>query len=130
MVMNDLGETLVQNPLAVALLGDERRYAGGRPRRSRIYRWFTDADAARAWHPAGEHDRLSRSYAAALHIAMARHPDDAHGRALVAALGERSPEFAMLWAEHDVSWRMGVEPKTHPAPAGRPMELECQLLID
>lgn len=130
MVMNDLGEALVQNALAIALLGDERRFAPGDLRRSRIFRWFADAEAERAWHPDDEHDRLSRSYAASLHIAMARHPDDAHGHALVAALNERSPEFAQLYAEHDVSWRMGVEPKTILHPQVGRLELECQLLID
>jgi transcriptional regulator with XRE-family HTH domain len=94
MVLNDLGETLAQNPLSVALFGDERRFAAGDLRRSRIYRWFTDPDE-RALHPDDEHNRLSRSYAATLHVAMARRPDDEHARTLVAALSAQSPEFAV-----------------------------------
>jgi transcriptional regulator with XRE-family HTH domain len=35
-VMSDLGETLVQNPLAVALLGDQTRFTG--PARHMLYR--------------------------------------------------------------------------------------------
>jgi MmyB-like transcription regulator ligand binding domain len=38
-VVTSLGETLVQTPPAVALLGDETAYAG--PDRSMVYRWFT-----------------------------------------------------------------------------------------
>lgn len=128
MVLNDLGEALAQNALAVALLGDETRFAPGDPNRSRIYRWFTDA-GERALHAPEEHDRLARSYAAALHVAMARHPDDPHGRELVAALNERSPVFAERYAEHDVSWRPGPEPKVFLHPQVGRLELECQVLI-
>lgn len=77
-VMTDLAETLVQNPMAVALLGDESRFALGSLERSRFYRWFTDPQE-RAIHADDEHDRISRSYASALRVAMGRHPDDARG---------------------------------------------------
>jgi hypothetical protein len=128
MVLNDLGEALAQNALSVALVGDESRFAVGDLERSRIYRWFTDL-RERALHAPEEHDRLSRSYAATLHIATARHPDDPRARALVAALNERSPEFATLYAEHDVSWRPGPEPKTFLHPQVGRLELECQVLV-
>src|SRR5579859_1941925 len=42
MVTNDLGEVLAQNPLGVALIGDETRFAPDDPARSRFHRWFTD----------------------------------------------------------------------------------------
>lgn len=129
MVLNDLGETLAQNPLSVALFGDEQRFPAGDLRRSRIYRWFTDP-AERALHPDDEHDRLSRSYAATLHVAMARHPGDEHARRLVNDLEARSSEFAALYAAHDVSWQPGVEPKTILHPQVGRLELECQVLID
>jgi transcriptional regulator with XRE-family HTH domain len=127
MVVNDLGEALAQNPLAVALHGDETRFARDDPQRSRIYRWFT-VPAERALHAPEEHDRLSRSYVAALRIGRARHPDDPRGRALVDRLLERSPEFADLWAAHDVSWRPGIEPKVFLHPQVGRLELECQVL--
>lgn len=128
MVTNDLGEALAQNPLAVALLGDETRFARDAPERSRFYRWFTDP-AERALHASEEHDRLSRSYVSALRIAMARHPEDPRGRALVDRLLRDSPEFALLWADHDVSWRPGIEPKTFCHPQVGRLELHCQTLI-
>jgi hypothetical protein len=40
MVATDLGETLAQNRIAVALFGDYTASSG--PARSIIYRWFTD----------------------------------------------------------------------------------------
>jgi transcriptional regulator with XRE-family HTH domain len=128
MVTNDLGEVLAQNPLAVALIGDERRFTSDDPNRSRFHRWFTDP-AERALHAPEEHERLSRSYAAALRIATARHPHDPRSRALVDRLLKASPEFAALWAEHDISWRPGVEPKTFLHPQVGRLVLECQTLI-
>lgn len=128
MVTNDLGEALAQNPLAVALLGDETRFPPDSPDRSRFHRWFTDP-AERALHAPEEHDRLSRAYAAALRISRARHPDDPRGQALVERLLDASPEFAALWAEHDVSWRPGIEPKTFLHPLVGRLRLDCQTLI-
>ena len=128
MVTNDLGEVLAQNPLGVALLGDEARFAAGDPDRSRFHRWFTDP-AERALHAPEEHDRLARSYVAALRIATVRHPDDPRGHAIVDRLRAASPEFALRWAEHDVSWRPGTEPKTFLHPQVGRLELNCQTLV-
>jgi hypothetical protein len=51
MVTNDLGEVLAQNPLGVALIGDETRFAPDDPDRSRFHCWFTDPADARYTHP-------------------------------------------------------------------------------
>lgn len=128
MVTNDLGEVLAQNPLGVALLGDETRFPRDDPRRSRFYRWFTDP-TERALHPSEEHDRLSRSYVAALRITMGRQLDDPRGQTLVDRLLQDSPQFALLWTDHDVSWRPGIEPKTFCHPQVGRLELDCQTLI-
>jgi hypothetical protein len=128
MVTNDLGEVLAQNPLAVALIGDETRFATDDPDRSRFHRWFTDP-AERALHAPEDHERLSRSYVAALRIATGRHPDDPRGRALTDHLLQASPEFAELWADHDVSWRPSIEPKTFQHPQVGRLTLDCQTLI-
>jgi transcriptional regulator with XRE-family HTH domain len=127
MVLNDLAEVLAQNELGIALFGDESRFAADDPRRSRYYRWFTDP-AERALHAAAEHDRLSRSYAAGLRIALGRDPDDPRARALIDRLLAASAEFAELWADHDVSWRPGVETKVFLHPQVGRLELECQVL--
>lgn len=47
-IASDLGVTLSQNPLAEALFGVQTRHTG--PRRSLVYRWFTDPDERRV-HP-------------------------------------------------------------------------------
>lgn len=127
MVTNDLGEALAQNPLAIALLGDESRFAVDDPGRSRFYRWFTDPHE-RDLHPVAEHDRYSRSYVAALHIATGRHPGDPDARALIDRLLAESPEFAALWAAHDVAWTPGPDQKTFLHPKVGRIELDCDTL--
>jgi transcriptional regulator with XRE-family HTH domain len=125
-VVTDLGETLVQNAAAVALLGDQTAFAG--PARSLFYRWFTDP-ATRAGHVAEEHERLARAYVATLRIAMARHPDDERGLALLAALHAVSPEFTAYWEEHDVSVRASDQRKTLVHPQVGRIALQCQTLV-
>jgi hypothetical protein len=124
MVTNDLGEVLAQNPFAIALFGDESRFAPEDPNRSRFHRWFTDP-RERALHPAEEQPTYSRSYVAMLRLAVGRHPDDPRARALVDRL-RASPEFDALWAGHDVAWRPGPERKTFLHPQVGRMELDCE----
>ncbi|GAB2906483.1 helix-turn-helix transcriptional regulator [Rhodococcus aerolatus] len=127
MVTNDLGEVLAQNGSAVALLGDESRFAPGDPDRSRFHRWFTDP-RERDLHPVAEHERYSRSYVAVLRLATGRHPRDPRGRALVDALLATSAEFASMWSEHDVAWRPGPHRKTFLHPVVGTLELDCEEL--
>ena len=70
-VMTDLGVTLVQNELAVALVGDQTRFTG--PARLLPYRWFTDP-AERAIYPPEDHQHHSRVYAAGLRAVVTRDP--------------------------------------------------------
>src|SRR5689334_16505754 len=85
-------DTPAQNPLAEALLGAQRDREG--LARSVFYRWFTDPRERDRW-PEADYELHSRSYAAALRVAHGRDPEGA--QPLVAALLERSPEFAQLW---------------------------------
>ncbi|WP_327295618.1 MULTISPECIES: helix-turn-helix transcriptional regulator [unclassified Streptomyces] len=102
-VITDLHVTLVQNPLAVALLGDQSGFRGKSA--SFVYRWFTDADARRIY-PEEDHETQSRTFVADLRAAAARRDaKDPGARTLIADLVSRSPEFAELWAEHDVAFR-------------------------
>ena len=78
-------------------------------------------------HAPGEHDALSRSYVANLRAVLGRAPDDPEARALVDALLEGSPEFAALWAEHEVAVRSGQR-KTIVHPTVGTMALDCQVL--
>lgn len=62
-IVTELGETLRQSPLGVALTGDTTRHTG--LARSIGYRWFTDP-ATRALYVADDHDFLSRMFASGL----------------------------------------------------------------
>jgi transcriptional regulator with XRE-family HTH domain len=113
-VITDLHVTLVQNPLAVALLGDQSGFRG--PRAGFVHRWFTEP-AARDLYPEADHERHSRSFVADLRAAVARRDaKDPEAGAMVRTLLDVSPEFAALWADHDVAFRRDDRKRlVHPA---------------
>lgn len=103
-VVTDLHVPLVQNPLAAALLGELPAATGMRA--SFVYRWFAHPETARSIHPVEDHAHQARSFVADLRAAVARRgPRDSDANALVDALLSVSPEFADLWAQHDVAVR-------------------------
>lgn len=125
-IVSPLGETLLQTPLSVALIGDESVHSG--PARSKHYRWFTDP-AARLGYPAEERDEQSRLIVADLHNSYVRDGTDSRAGALVAALLRQSPEFAELWREHPVAGPYcGMVRLVHPEVGE--IDLHCQRLID
>ncbi|MFE5403205.1 helix-turn-helix transcriptional regulator [Streptomyces sp. NPDC056580] len=102
-VITDLHVPLVQNPLAVALLGDQSGLRGTRA--SFVYRWFTEAEA-RELYPEADHEHQSRAFVADLRAAAARREaKDTEASSMIASLLDLSPEFAALWARHDVAFR-------------------------
>ncbi|MER7011211.1 helix-turn-helix transcriptional regulator [Saccharopolyspora sp. NPDC000359] len=102
-VITDLHVTLVQNPLAVALLGDHSHFHGQEA--SFIHRWFTDP-AARSIYPEQDHPAHSRAFAADLRAAAARrNARDTEARTMIDDLLARSPEFTELWSDHEVAVR-------------------------
>ncbi|MFE3031642.1 helix-turn-helix transcriptional regulator [Streptomyces canus] len=113
-VITDLHVTLVQNPLAVALLGDQSGFRG--PRASFIHRWFTDP-AARNLYPEADHEGQSRAFVADLRAAAARRDTkDTEAGSMIGSLLDVSPEFAALWADHDVAFRRNDRKRlNHPA---------------
>ncbi|MFF7092319.1 helix-turn-helix transcriptional regulator [Streptomyces rubradiris] len=121
-VITDLHVTLVQNPLAIALLGDHSRFRGKDT--SFVHRWFTDADARRLY-PEADHDAQSRAFVADLRAAAARRDaKDPEARTLIADLTARSPEFAALWARHEVRVRRGDRKRVNH-PALGTLEVNC-----
>ena len=125
-VMSDLGETLVQNTLAVALLGDQTRFTG--PARHMLYRWFTDPDAERAHYPPEDRPLHQRQFVASLRLAVARDPSEPRAAALVAALLQTGEEFRAQWAEHEVREHESFRKKiVHPRIGV--LELDCQTLV-
>lgn len=124
-VMSDLGETLVQNELAVALLGDQTRHTG--PARSVLYRWFTDPEE-RNIYPEEDQPRHARAYVAGARAVLGRDRDDHRARDLIDQLLGISPEFAQLWSEHEVAVRLS-DRKRMVHPRVGTIELHCQQLI-
>ncbi|GGK67327.1 DNA-binding protein [Sphaerisporangium melleum] len=125
-VVNHVGETLRQTRLSRALIGDETARTG--MDRSMHYRWFTDP-GTRAIYPEDDHALHSRLLAANLHEVYTRDDEDPRAAAIVAALLDRSEEFARLWREHPV---MGpyCPPKRIRHPELGLIELHCQTLVD
>jgi hypothetical protein len=124
-VVSDLGVTLAQNPLAVALRGVETGHEG--LRRSIFYRWFTDPQQRRRF-VAADHDLHARNYVATLRAVHGRSAqDDPEVRELVQALLRESPDFAARWERHEVADRTSTA-KRFAHPVVGELTLDCQIL--
>ena len=125
-IVTELGETLRQSPLGVALTGDLTRYTG--PSRSLGYRWFTDA-STRALYADEEHAFLSRMFASGLRENITLRGRPSRGAELADLLIEESAEFRDVWERHEVGIRpRDVKHLVHPQLG--PLELSCQTLVD
>src|SRR5829696_4642224 len=102
-IVTELGETLRQTPVGIALTGDTTRFTG--PARSKGYRWFTDP-TSRELHLAEDHAFLSRMYAAGLRGIVTLRGRGSRAAQLTDLLLQRSEEFRTLWGAHEV----GVHP--------------------
>jgi transcriptional regulator with XRE-family HTH domain len=125
-VVTELGETLRQTPLGVALVGDLTRYTG--PARSLGYRWFTDP-AVREIYPTEDHPFLSRLWASGLRELVGVRGPDSRAAHYVELLVAESAEFRDVWALHEVGVRPGAT-KRYQHPEVGPLELTCQTLLD
>ena len=126
-VITGLGETLVQTPMAIALLGDETHFTGYS--RSVVYRWYTDP-ASRRVYPEEDHARHGRAFTAQLRAAVAREGPTSRAAGLADALRERSDEFAARWQQHEVGIRLSDQRKRISHPEVGVLELDCQVLLD
>jgi transcriptional regulator with XRE-family HTH domain len=125
-IVTELGETLKQTTLGVALTGDTTSYTG--PERSIGYRWFTIAEVRQRYAPES-HTLLSRMYTSGLRQVLALRGPSSRAAELADLLLDRSEEFRRLWADHEV----GVLPEdvkhfVHPEVGA--LELHCQRLVD
>ncbi|MGW5714821.1 helix-turn-helix transcriptional regulator [Amycolatopsis sp. NPDC003865] len=125
-VMGPLGETLLQTPSAVALLGDETRHTGNA--RSAAYRWFTDPAARERYDPA-EHEKNGRITVAQLRGAVTRDGPGSPAAELAEVLRRASDEFAGLWDRHEVGLRWS-ETKRFAHPRVGRLDLYCQVLLE
>lgn len=124
-IITELGETLRQSPLGVALLGDARERTG--PDRSIGYRWFTDA-SVRAPYPDDERELLARVYAAGLRELVALRGPSSRAAQFVALLQEHD-EFRRVWDLQEIGVRP-PEVKRFLHPSVGPLDLACQTLLD
>lgn len=125
-IVTELGETLRQTPLGVALTGDLTVYSG--PARSLGYRWFTDPATRQLYAPA-DHPFLTRMFVSGLRgVATLRGPGSRAARYAELLLAE-SEEFRQVWNDHEVGVRPhDVKHFVHPELGA--LELTCQTLLD
>ena len=124
-VISDIAETLVQNRLAIALLGDQTCFDGFA--RSAAYRWFTDP-AERRIYPGAEHDRQAGVLVANLRVSATRGGPNSRAAAVADQLRKQSPEFLGIWDRHDVTGRSdGTKTIVHSQLG--PIQLNCQILL-
>jgi transcriptional regulator with XRE-family HTH domain len=123
-IITDLDETVAQNRLAQALLGDAPERG---PEASFVLRWFTDP-AARLIYPVDDHARHSREFVADLRATFARRGQDGEVTDLVERLKVESGEFTELWDARDVAVRRSVRKRiVHPVLGV--VEIDCQRLM-
>ncbi|MGW0159352.1 helix-turn-helix transcriptional regulator [Mycobacterium sp. NPDC003323] len=125
-IVTELGETLRQTPLSVALVGDLTRHTG--PSRSIGYRWFTDP-AARAICLPEDHEFYSRMYVSGLRALIGLRGPQSRAAQLAELLTAQSAEFREVWSRHEIGIRPR-EVKRYRHPQVGTLELHCQLLLD
>jgi len=125
-VVTELGETLRQTPLGIALTGETASLAG--PMRSIGYRWFADL-ASRDLYAPEDHAFLSRLWASGLRELAGKRGPGSRAARFAEALLERSSEFRALWDAHEVGLRPPDTKRFVHPELGR-LELSCQTLTD
>lgn len=124
-VVSDLDEVLVQNAMAVALMGDVSNQTGRE--RNFTWRWFTDR-SMRDRFPPEDWDHHAHTHVADLRATAARRRGDADVEALVSALRGASPDFARLWDEHEVAVRQ-ADTKRIIHPEVGVIDVVCETLL-
>lgn len=125
-IVTELGETLRQTDLAVALTGDLTAYSG--PARSLGYRWFTDP-ATRELYAAEDHAFLSRMFASGLRGVVTLRGPGSRAAHLADLLLATNDEFRAVWEQHEVGIRPH-EVKNFVHPQVGALQLSCQSLLD
>lgn len=125
-IVTELGETLRQNALGVALTGDTMSRPG--PERSIGFRWFVDP-TVRALYAQEDHEYLSRLWVSGLRGVLSIRGRESRAGHYVDLLVQRSAEFRALWERQEVGLRPR-ETKNFVHPELGALELSCQTLID
>lgn len=126
LIISTLGEVLVQNALAVALLGDHTGATGWD--RFEPYRWFVQPESERVKYPEADRERQSRAQVAGLRAAYGSMGPTSRAGELVAELLKQSDEFRALWDRQEVAQRF-ADHKVLLHPEVGAIELDCQVLF-
>ncbi|MEU1335528.1 helix-turn-helix transcriptional regulator [Streptomyces sp. NPDC005865] len=125
-VVSATNEVIAWNTLATALMEDFS--ALSRPERNLMRRTFlTPPQGGRRLYGVADTAEFARTSAHHLRTTAARYPDDPEVRALVDELLAGSPEFAALWAAHDVTDRP-IPCKTFEHPLVGTLTVRCDVL--
>lgn len=125
-VMSEVGETLMQTPPAVALLGNQTGFTG--LERSMVYRWFSNPDS-RQIYPDDDHLMHGRIFTADLRASYSKLPPHSTAVAIVDALLAQSMEFQTLWAEHEIGITHSESKCIRNAKVGV-LSVHCQVLYN
>jgi transcriptional regulator with XRE-family HTH domain len=125
-IVTELGESLRQTPLGVALTGDTASLRG--PSRSIGFRWFTEP-ASRSLYSESDHDYLGRLWVSGLREMATRRGPQSRAAGLVEILLSDSAEFRNLWDQHEVGLRPREIKRFVHRELGE-LELSCQSLLD
>jgi transcriptional regulator with XRE-family HTH domain len=117
-------DILAWNQLATYFIGDLSGFAEDD---RNMVRWMFARPADDGYWSDQDAVAFTRSVVADLRAAYARYPGDQSIAALVGELLALSPEFAAMWAEHEVGGRHPVVKRLDHPLAG-PLEFECQVL--
>jgi hypothetical protein len=126
LIISNLGETLMQNALAVALFGDQVGRSGWE--RFEAYRWFVHPESERLHYPEHDRARQSRALVAGLRSAYGSMGASSRAGELVAELLRRSEEFGELWERQEVAQRF-ADHKVLIHPDIGAIEVDCQVLF-
>ena len=124
-VASDLGETLAQNRVSIALTGDTSHLEG--LDRYVIWRWFTDP-ATRAKFPEEDWPTHAATHVADLRATAARRQGYSDVVELVEALTAASDEFTALWTEHQVAVRRSDRKRIIHPEVGV-LDLLCEVML-
>ncbi|MDQ0578074.1 helix-turn-helix domain-containing protein [Streptomyces rishiriensis] len=126
LVFDEAGEVLVQNELAMALLGD---LVSGRGARGGIVeRFFTDPAFRGRFAQAG-HEAVAQFLAAMVRRAQSSWPAEGPAAGAVARLAAASPEFARLWSAAGRLEQAGLTSVEFAHPSLGPITLSCSCML-
>ncbi|GAA1490925.1 helix-turn-helix transcriptional regulator [Brachybacterium sacelli] len=126
LIISALGETLLQNRLAAALLGNNAGATGWE--RYESWRWFVHPETGRQHYPQSDHARHSRTLVAGLRAAYGAMGTSSRAAELVSELHGSSAEFVELWEQHEVAQRF-ADHKVIIHPEVGSIEVDCQALF-